>query len=454
VRHRAYDHAPASGGTGRDERGAALILALIVLLILTGIVIAFLSASAFEPRISRNHNLTVRARYVAEAGIEYAYDMLAASVDAWNDLLAGATCTQGVVLGAASVTLPGLGTAYGTFTVRVRNDCDADDQSLTGTRPDTATGACDAVAAGAATRDANCQVLVTSTGTIGGTSRTIATVVSKIAMPPISGALAFSGRRADVSFGGAGVAIDGRDSKLVDDPGAPTGAGPAVYGIAVNGSLPALAAGVEAALAAGGPSTVRGKHEADAGATAEGATTVAADPALVPRTVSDFVSAASSVADIVVDARADTAASIRDVGSTCSADAAGAGCWGTRSRPQIVHLRGVNPDIDGRPASIAIVGDSRGTGILVIENATIEIAGHFRWDGLIVVTGRNAGIRYRGDGAQWVYGATIMHAWSDESSTTADIQGPVSLLYSREAIDLVRKGLGRRLVTTSGWAER
>jgi hypothetical protein len=181
---------------------------------------------------------------------------------------------------------------------------------------------------------------------------------------------------------------------------------------------------------------------------------VAADPALVPRTVSDFVSAASSVADIVVDARADTAASIRDVGSTCSADAAGAGCWGTRSRPQIVHLRGVNPDIDGRPASIAIVGDSRGTGILVIENATIEIAGHFRWDGLIVVTGRNAGIRYRGDGAQWVYGATIMHAWSDESSTTADIQGPVSLLYSREAIDLVRKGLGRRLVTTSGWAER
>jgi Tfp pilus assembly protein PilX len=427
---------------------------MIVLLILTGIVVAFLSASAFEPRISRNHSLTVRARFVAEAGIEYAYDTLAARIDAWNDVLAGASCAQGAVLGAASAPLPGLGSAYGTFTVRVRNDCDTDDQTLTGSRPDTTTGACDATAAGAATRDANCQVLVTSTGTIGGATRTIATVVSKIAMPPVSGALAFSGLRADVKFGGAGFLIDGRDSKLGDAPGAPTGAGPAVYGIAVNGNLPALAAEVENALAGAGPSTVRGKHEADAGTTAEGAATVAADPALVPRAVSDFASAASSVADIVVDAGPDKAASIRDVGSMCLADAASAGCWGTPSRPKIVHVRGVNSGIDGRPASFAIVGDSRGTGILVVENANLEIVGHFRWDGLIVVSGRNVAIRYRGDGVQRVYGATLVHLSSDEPSTSADILGPVSVLYSREALDLVQKGLGRRLVTTSGWAER
>jgi Tfp pilus assembly protein PilX len=454
VRRRPHDHTRGARATGRDERGAALLLALIVLLILTGIVVAFLSASAFEPRISRNHNLTVRARYVAEAGIEYAFDTLATRLDAWNDLLAGATCSHGVVLGTASVPLPGLGSAYGTFTVRIRNDCDANDQALTGTSPDTATGACDAVAAGGATRDANCQVLVASTGTIGGATRTIATVVSKIAMPSVSGALAFSGLRADVKFGGAGIVIDGRDSKLGDDPGTPTGAGPAVYGIAVNGKLPALATGIEAALAAAGRSTVRGKHEADAGATGEGAATVEADPALVPRAVSDFVSTTSSVADIVVDAGPDKAASIRDVGSTCSADAAGAGCWGTPSRPKIVHVRGVRPDLDGRPAAIAIVGDSRGTGILVVEDTNIEIVGHFRWDGLIVVRGRNVGIRYRGDGVQRVYGATIVHASSDEPSTNADILGPVSVLYSREALDLVRKGLGRRLVTSSGWAER
>jgi Tfp pilus assembly protein PilX len=454
VRRRPHDHTRNSAGTGQDERGAALLLALIILLILTGIVVAFLSASTFEPRISRNHNLTVRARYLAEAGIEYAFDTLATRLDAWNDLLAGATCSQGVVLGTASVPLPRLGSAYGSFTVRIRNDCEADDQALTGTRPDTTTGACDAVAAGGATRDANCKVVVTSTATIGGATRTIATVVSKIAMPPVSGALAFSGLRADVKFGGAGVVIDGRDSRLGDEPGAPAGTGPPVYGIAVNGSLPALAAGVEAALAAAGQTTVRGKHEADAGATSEGRATVEADPALVPRVVSDFVSAVSSVADIVVDAGADQAPSIRNVGSTCSADIASAGCWGTSARPKIVHVRGMNPATQVQPASIAVGGDSRGTGILVVENANIEIEGHFRWDGLIVVSGRNVGIRYRGDGRQRVYGATIVHASTDEPSTNADILGPVGVLYSREALDLVREGLGRRLVTTSGWAER
>src|SRR5215469_10909373 len=83
-----------------NEQGVALVLALMILLTLTGLVLAFLSASAFEPEISRNHSETIRARYVAEAGIEYAYDMLASSVGSWDRYLVGATCAQGAVLGA------------------------------------------------------------------------------------------------------------------------------------------------------------------------------------------------------------------------------------------------------------------------------------------------------------------------------------------------------------------
>src|SRR5262249_58036645 len=89
-----------------NEHGVALVLALMILLTLTGLVLAFLSASAFEPQISRNHSETVRARYVAEAGIEYAYDTLASAVGSWDRYLAGATCTQGAVLGAPDSTLP------------------------------------------------------------------------------------------------------------------------------------------------------------------------------------------------------------------------------------------------------------------------------------------------------------------------------------------------------------
>src|SRR5262245_33207507 len=108
-----------------DERGVALVLGLAILLILTGLVLALLSVSGFEPQISSNHARAVRARYVAEAGIEYAYDTLATNLDAWDGYLAGATCAQGAILGTAAI-------GHGTFTVRLRNDCETGDDRLTG----------------------------------------------------------------------------------------------------------------------------------------------------------------------------------------------------------------------------------------------------------------------------------------------------------------------------------
>src|SRR5436309_2559054 len=170
-----------------NEHGVALVLALMILLTLTGLVLAFLSASAFEPQISRNHSETVRARYVAEAGVEYAYDRLASNVDSWNQYLAGATCVQGAVLGGPDSALPGLGSAHGTFTVRIRNDCKPGDNKLTGVAVDTATGRCDPAASGDATHDGNCKVIVRSTGTVGTTTRTITVVVSKTAALAING---------------------------------------------------------------------------------------------------------------------------------------------------------------------------------------------------------------------------------------------------------------------------
>src|SRR5437867_12501522 len=102
-----------------NEQGVALVLALMILLTLTGLVLAFLSASAFEPQISRNHSETARARYVAEAGVEYAYDTLASNVGSWDTYLDGATRAQGAVLRAPNSTLPGPGGPPGMFTVRI-----------------------------------------------------------------------------------------------------------------------------------------------------------------------------------------------------------------------------------------------------------------------------------------------------------------------------------------------
>ena len=89
-----------------NERGVALMLALVTLLALTGLVLAFLSVSAFEPQISRNHSDTTRARFVADAGVEYAYDYAGHEPSHWNNYLVGASCTTGAVLSAANTTPP------------------------------------------------------------------------------------------------------------------------------------------------------------------------------------------------------------------------------------------------------------------------------------------------------------------------------------------------------------
>jgi Tfp pilus assembly protein PilX len=57
-------------GLLNNEQGVAIVLAVMVLLVLTGILMAFLSVSALEPQISRNVADTARARYLAAAGIE------------------------------------------------------------------------------------------------------------------------------------------------------------------------------------------------------------------------------------------------------------------------------------------------------------------------------------------------------------------------------------------------
>jgi Tfp pilus assembly protein PilX len=439
-----------------NEQGVALVLALMILLTLTGLVLAFLSASAFEPQISRNHSETVRARYVAEAGVEYAYDTLATNVGSWNDHLAGATCAQGAVLGAPNSSLPGLGSAHGTFTVRIRNDCKAGDDQLTGIALDTTTGGCDPAAPGTATRDSNCKVVVTSTGTIGTTTRTITVVISKTAGLPINGALAFPGSQADVSLRASSMMIDGRDTKIDDPPGAPTGSAPAVYGIAVNPSFPALVARLETALADGARNDVRGKDRTNPSATQRGANTISADGALTSQAVTDFVDAAKSTADLTINASPGNASSLSNIGSTCATDLENSTCWGTSARPKVVYIRGAMPNVGTRYTSLSLAGESSGTGVLIIENGIVEIGGSFRWNGPIIATGRNVGIRFRGDGNQVVYGAAVVNELDPVAvaNIEGDAVGKPHILYSAEALGLVQNALKRRFVTTQSWSDQ
>jgi type IV pilus assembly PilX-like protein len=441
----------ASGRLGGDERGAALVLALMILVVLTGLALALLSTSGFEPQIASNLSRTIRARYVAEAGLEYAYHVLATDPDAWNDYLAGATCTLGALLGPPTSNFPGLSGAYGAFSVRIRNDCGPDDARVTGVSLDTTAGPCGADA-GTATRDANCRVMVAATGAVGGTTRTITAVMSRTIFPRMTAALAFPGLQAGVDFESSRFSIDGRDSRLSDDPGLPTGSGPAVYGIAVNDALPTLVAEVRDALAGNPQNEVRGKDESGTGTTT-GAGTIRSDGTLTSPEISDFVARARSTADVTIDAVG--AQSIGNVGSACSTDGESSACWGTTDSPKIVYVGGAPSPGSPRPA-LGVTGESRGAGILVVENATVEIDGNFRWNGLVIVTGRDAAVRYRGGGTQAVYGGFIVDEPSLAGTThlSGSDRDKTHILYSKESLDLVQRALQRRFVATYGWNDR
>jgi Tfp pilus assembly protein PilX len=150
-----------------EARGGALVLALMVLVGLTVTTLALLSIGALEPQISRNHLDVVRARYLAEAGIEHAYDTLAVNAGAWSGYLTGATCTTGTLL--ADATLPERPRAHGHFVVLLRNDCAPGDERLTGVPTDDAMDP---------TRDGNGKVVASSTGVVARAHHTVTAVIS------------------------------------------------------------------------------------------------------------------------------------------------------------------------------------------------------------------------------------------------------------------------------------
>ncbi len=86
----------------------------------------------------------------------------------------------------------------------------------------------------------------------------------------------------------------------------------------------------------------------------------------------------------------------------------------------------------------------------------MEISGNFRWNGPIVVTGRNVGIRFRGDGNQAVYGAAIVNELNPAAvaNVESDSAGKPDILYSNEALGLVQNVLKRRFVTMQSWTDQ
>ena len=93
----------------RDERGSALIIALMAMMLMTAIGAAVVMVSSTETAISSNYRNGQEALYAADAAVErVVQDLL--MIPRWNDILSG-TAQSGFVDGSSSTrkTLPGGG---------------------------------------------------------------------------------------------------------------------------------------------------------------------------------------------------------------------------------------------------------------------------------------------------------------------------------------------------------
>ena len=210
----------------RDQRGVALPLALISLLILTMLVLTVLNLGAVEPQISKNLSDTAQARHMAEAGIEWAFDCL--SDQDSNSFFAGPDGIQGntddtkptsvpgqSVAAQLDATfcpnspppgaLPGLTTAAGAFAVTIRNDSIAaqgpypGDQILTGQTGPTVCPPCEDP--GGKYADTNGVVILTATGTFGTATRQVTAVIQRNTLP-INAPVSLPGLQADTYVNG------------------------------------------------------------------------------------------------------------------------------------------------------------------------------------------------------------------------------------------------------------
>jgi hypothetical protein len=435
----------------REERGMAMPLTLLVVMVLATLGLGLLAVGAMEPQISRNVSEGTRARFAAEAGVEWAYPQLTSTAD-WSTLLAGADLNNGVVLGGAvNRAIPGLTAGRGTFTVRLRNDArpagdgHPADSAYTGVALD----------AGGATSDTNGRLVLTSTGQVGTATRSVQVVVRRAMFPPLPAALAFPGNEAETNFNGASFEIDGNDWTYnpATGNGTQTNSCPRVYGITVSDTLGtppgANEAVVEGSLAANQKQDVKGKSQVD-GSNTTGNNTITKEGTLTQAAITQFITAARNGGDIRLESHQASPLSFSNIGSTCAADPNSTTCWGTPDNPKVVYVKG-DPDPSSMFTALQLSGSTTGYGILIVEDGDLKISGNFLWNGVILVTGRYVGVGFLGGGNQSVYGTVISNETAtDPGFKEGVVVGNAKLRYSCSAIATAQ---GLRKLVSMNWQE-
>jgi hypothetical protein len=458
---------------------------MILLMVLTMLTITFMSLGSVEPQISRNLSDGARARQLAESGIEWGFNQLAGRSFDDNALLGTGQTTNGdcglgvtckvLVSGQA---LPGLTSTSGIFTVTLRNDSGiAGDQALIGTGN---------LLDGGTFPDGNKIVILKSTGTFNGASKTVTAVVQRGNLP-INGAVSLPGVQGDTYTNTPPCAIsvgcywiDGRDWRDAEAWGpavAPTGIGALKYAMTTaSGAIETLAQNGFGTLAkreylhgtnGGDRSTAAPDGTAGAGAAGSGRNSLADDPTLTSTLISKFMAnlAANPSTQILNSTTACQYASggaphdkpegirMQSTGTanvvTVTNNCTGASQinqsvnLGTATAPTRLYVKG-EYDPDSLFRGLAVDGSNpiTGYGILVVEDSDLAFfqSGQFRWNGIVLLTGRNNSSAFLGSSNTELRGALITNETNPLepagfSEFAVKTSGTMRILASKENID-------------------
>jgi hypothetical protein len=464
----------------RNERGVALPLAMILLMVLTMLTITFMSLGSVEPQISRNLSDGARARQLAESGLEWALSSQIGNNDLNSSTLLGGSMTTNGVCGsgftcrvlATTQTLPGLTSSQGTFGVTVRNDHDSisGDLALIGTN-NTRDGSWNV--------DSNGIVILTATGTFNGATRAVTAVIQRGNLN-INAALSLPGVQTDTYSNdppcSGCYAIDGRDWRITDSS-SPSGTAALKFGIATytgtqqnNGMTweETAEAGFNTSAKRG---YVQGKN--NSGTLTTGLNTIEEDTSINPTIVQTFLSnlAANPMTQILNSTQAcqypsggsskpeglrmnptgtANVVTITNNNSACSGGNAinKTVNLGSATSPAMVYVKG-EYDPNSNFIGLAVNGSQpiTGYGILVVEDADMSFfqSGQFKWNGIVIVSGRNVGAGFRGGSNTEIRGAII-----GNETNASEVGGyfeflnqadTMKLRYGKEGIDLALRGL-------------
>jgi len=106
--------------------------------------------------------------------------------------------------------------------------------------------------------------------------------------------------------------------------------------------------------------------------------------------------------------------------------------WGTPNTPALRCFDGLLTGGD----SLTLAGNNAGAGILLVKNADLVLSGGFSWEGLIIVSGGDVGLRASGLGEKDIVGAILINETGSAASGKAlmDLQDQFRLRFSRRAL--------------------